>query len=58
MEKMPEWDPSLPKFNYKESEREEMRKRGMSDEQIDAKELEVTQRLIEKQFEDEQQKAA
>ena len=53
-EKMkPELDPTMPDFRFTDEERESMRKKGMSDEQIAAKENEVQQRLAERQVEKE-----
>ena len=43
----------MPDFRFTDEERESMRKKGMSDEQIAAKENEVQQRLAERQVEKE-----
>lgn len=40
-------DPSMPRFKFPESEREVMRKRGMTDEEIDAREIEITNKQIQ-----------
>jgi hypothetical protein len=40
-----ERDPSMPEFHFTEDEKAEMRKKGMTDEQIAERERGVTQRL-------------
>ena len=51
-------DPSLPTFHFTEAEREEMKKRGLSEEDIDKKEVEARNRLAQNQLEKEFDQAA
>jgi len=57
MEKMNEWDPSLPRFRFTQAEREAMIERGMSEKAINQKELEATTKLVEDKV-NEERKAA
>ena len=52
-----EYDPSLPHFHYSESDKEAMKKKGMTDEDIQRKENEVNQKLAERQLEKEKKAA-
>jgi hypothetical protein len=49
-----EVDPSIPSFHYSEVEREEMRSKGMTDQEIQDKEDIVNNKLAQKKLEDEQ----
>lgn len=40
-------DPSVPHFSFTESERQRMLDKGMSEEQITAKEVEITNRQVD-----------
>ena len=53
-----EMDPSLPTFHFQEEERKAMKERGMTDEQIEEKEIEVRNRLAQKKLEEELDQAA
>lgn len=40
-------DPSIGTFHYTETEREEFRLKGLTDEEIDQKEIEASQKIAE-----------
>lgn len=48
-------EPDVPKFRYSNAEREDLLKRGMTKEAIDAKEIEISMRLIENKKDREQE---
>jgi hypothetical protein len=50
-------DPSLPSFKYTQSEREQMIKNGLTEEQINQKEALANLKLTEKALEDESRAA-
>lgn len=63
MERMPidrgPIDPTLPTFHFSESEKKEMReKKNMTDDQILAKETEITNRQAQNQFRQERKNLA
>ena len=51
-------DPSMPSFKYSEAEREDFKKRGMTNTEIDQKEALVNLKLAEKQMDEELEEAA
>ena len=53
----PEIDPSLPSFKYNEEERRQLREKGVTDEEIDAKEALANINLQNKQIEEERKAA-
>lgn len=46
-------DPSMPQFRFSEAEREDMKSKGMTDDEIKMKEDAVTNKLAQKKLEDE-----
>lgn len=56
--KTPEFfDPSMPSFRYSDKERTDLLEQGLTEEEINQREADVTNRLARKKFEDESKAA-
>lgn len=59
MEKMPEFiDPSIGQFKFSSADRERMLAQGLTEAEIDEKEMIANNKIAEKQLENEQRLAA